>query len=134
MTLRAIALAVFVASATCGCVMKPVDEQELIGRYQASLPDGGTESLELRKGGECAQVIHLRNGATYQADGSWKLWFHRNRPRLLFKGLRRSVTATHEINPEIAKPPFAAIGTSVWRDFSGNIIINLTEDTYYRKK
>ena len=114
-----------------GCTFKRVSEQELVGKYQVDLPDGGIESLELLRGGECTQVIHLKNGPIYEAHGTWE--YDENRRHVLFRGLRAALTGTHELNPVIANILPGVIGTDVFRTVTGNPIIYLTEDTYYRK-
>ena len=127
------AVSVIAACVLSGCMFRVISEADLIGKYTASLPDGGVEELELLKGGRCIQVIRLRNGSVYEAHGNWELWRYRSRPRLTFKGLRSSMTATHEINPDIATARLGVIDTDVSRSFTGIPIINLTEDSYYRK-
>jgi hypothetical protein len=56
-------VAVVIGSLLGGCMFKQIREQDIIGKYQADLPDGGTVSLELLPQGECIQIIRLKNGA-----------------------------------------------------------------------
>jgi hypothetical protein len=114
-----------------GCMFKHVSDEELIGKYSADLPDGGTESLELVRGGECIQIIRSKSGPVYEAHGTWK--YNAGDRHILFRGIRDSVTETHEINPKIAEIPPGGVSTDLFRTWTGTPVIYLTEDSYYRK-
>lgn len=115
-----------------GCVLGGVTEPELIGKYHADLPEGGSESLQLMPGGKCAQIIRLESGAIYEAQGSWK--YDADRSRLFLTGIRQSVSRG-QINPQIAQTPSSVtIGTRVSRTATGTVIFYLTEDIYYHKQ
>jgi hypothetical protein len=135
--LRAPSSYLFVALvATCllaGCFSKAIHESDFIGRYEATLPGSGTETLELVEGGKCKQVVRLCNGTVYEAVGTWELWSHHGSPHLLFKGIRATVTGFKELNPNITDAPVGGVGKSVTPSWTGKPMINFTEDTYYRK-
>jgi hypothetical protein len=129
-------IALLVVVATCllaGCFFRAIQEADVVGEYQASLPDGGTETLELVEAGKCTQVIRLKTGEVYEAVGTWKLSPQRGRPYLIFKGIRSTLTGFEKINPKIAEPPYAVVGKDVTPSWTGKPMINFTEGTYYRK-
>jgi hypothetical protein len=126
------ALAYVTVSLSPGCVYKRVPTSELPGEYRVSLPDGGSETLRLLPSGECSQVIQLKNGQVYSANGIWE--YDEARRRILFRGLRETMTATHELNPNIASIPPGVWGTDVLRSVFGNPLIYFNEGRYYSKR
>ena len=127
----AVLLLMLTAALFGGCTFRRVSEQELLGKYQVDLPDGGIESLELLSGGDCIQIIRLKGGTIYEARGTWE--YNETKRHLLFRGLRGALASSHEINPGVANILPGVVGTDVFRTATGNPIIYLSEDLYYRK-
>lgn len=131
-TLIAIVAVALVLPVT-GCMFQSVREQDLIGKYRAELPGGGTEQLELLPKGECTQEIRLPNGTTYSARGTWK--YLPDSKYLQVRGIRAALTPTSELNPKLADlPSDEVLATPISRSLSGNITIMLHEGLAYRKQ
>ncbi len=127
-----IIIAVTAALALAGCMFQKINEQDMLGKYRAELPGGGTDTLELLAQGECRQEIHLANGNSYNANGTWK-YFDDTR-YLQIRGIRESLTPEREINPNLAAPPAEQLlATPASRGLLGDIVIMLHEGIDYRR-
>ena len=127
------------------CSLQQMTEKDVTGDYEARLPDGGTEVLQLRPDGTCRQIIRLQNGKQYDAVGTWRL---RREAELFpdghrvetggytldFKYIRETLTATGEIDPGITQPSLNIISTPVSRSLTGRIKIMLGENVDYYKR
>jgi len=130
-TLSAV-IAVAVALAVSGCMFQKVSERDLLGKYQADLPGGGTEILELLLKGECAQEIRLPSGTSYKARGTWK--YLADSKYLQVRGIRAALTPTRELNPKLGDAPSdEVLATPISRSVSGGLRIMLHEGVDYRK-
>jgi hypothetical protein len=114
-------------AAVCGsCIYKPVPESELLGDWRAELPDGGFETLKMLPAGRCMQQVHLRDGKTYSAEGSWE-YLPPNNHHLYLRGLRDSLGSGDDASPKL-------FGLDVYRTLFGAPRIYLSESTYYCKQ
>jgi hypothetical protein len=124
-----------------GCMLRPVSEKELIGTYEAvlpdgtfgpkrGLPDGGSETLEIKPDGTCVQNIALKDGRRFLARGTWE---YNASGTVTLSGLHLTVK-DNVINPEIEKTTGFVQGPSVGRDLFGSLIIGSTEGMHYEKK
>jgi hypothetical protein len=115
-----------------GCMLREIDEKDLIGEYRAELPKGAIENLKLMDGGQCHQTIIISGSERFETDARWE--FDKKAKRIFFTGTRRALTPTQLLNPELASPPSKIVlGTDVLRTATGSIKIFLGEGTYYRK-
>lgn len=125
--------------ALTGPVLKPITREELIGKYEAQLPDGGKETLDLLPDGVCKQQIILRNGVNYYAVGQWnhdKVQFQNTwDDYLTLKKIRISLSIFgNTINPHISEEPTDENKCPlVARTLMGNIRIGSEKGIYYRK-
>ena len=125
-------IAVTVALVVSGCMFQKVSEQDLIGKYRADLPSGGTEILELLPKGDCAQEIRLPDGTSYEARGTWK--YLPDSKYLQVRGIREALTPTRELNPKLSDAPRdEVVATPISRSVSGRLTIMLHEGVDYRK-
>ena len=125
-------IAVAVALAVSGCMFEKVSEKDLIGKYRADLPGGGTEILELLSKGECAQEIRLPDSTNYKARGTWK--YLPDSKYLQVRGIRAALTPTRELNPKLAEAPSdEVLATPISRSVTGSLTIMLHEGVDYRK-
>ena len=124
---------VILALMLVGCMFQKINEQDLFGSYRADLPGGGMESLELLPEGNCKQEIHLPDGKTYDAQGTWK--FCPETKYLQVRGIRQSLTPEGQINPDVgAAPGKEVFATPVYRSLSGGMEIMLHEGIDYRRQ
>lgn len=129
---RTLIIALATALLVTGCMFKKVTEQDLIGKYRAELPGGGSEVLELLSEGACAQEIRLPDGTSYKARGTWK--YLPDSKYLQVRGIRAALTPTHELNPKLADAPSEEVlATPISRSGTGNLTIMLHEGVDYRK-
>jgi hypothetical protein len=126
--------------ALTGAMMKPIAAGDLIGKYEAQLPDGGKEILNLLRNGICKQDILLKNGRTFESIGHWKydVFHYKNDSNdvLILKDVRNSLSEFGDkINPEIEKIDKDSSTFPIKRTLFGDIKIGLYEDQdiYYRK-
>jgi len=125
-------IALALALVVSGCMFHKVHERDLLGKYRANLPGGGTEILELLTQGECVQEIRLPDGTTYTARGTWK--YLADSKYLQLRGTRKALTPTRELNPKLADAPSAdVLATPVSRSLSGDVTIMLHEGIDYEK-
>ena len=116
-----------------GCMFKHVSEQDLLGKYQADLPDGTVEILELLPKGVCVQEIRLKDGASYKAEGDWK--YDVERGRIFLRGIRQALTPPGVPNPDIAQPPDEVpLATPVSRTLMGAVTIMMHVGIDYQKQ
>ncbi len=117
---------------TSGCMFKSVSEQDLIGKYQADLPDGGTETLELLAGGDCIQEIRLHSGVFHSARGKWR--YEPSVACIYLDGTRQSLTPERKTNPDMARIDAITGAPSVSRTIFGTVTIGSSESIYYKKQ
>jgi hypothetical protein len=127
----------FIAAASVlfasGCVFQKTDEQDLLGKYRADLPDGAVEFLELLSKGACVQEIRLKSGASYSARGRWR--YDPKLKCLYLEGTRIALTPTRKINADIGQIlPGNTGALSVSRSALGSVTITLHEGIDYRKQ
>lgn len=121
-----------------GPMSKAVTAQEMIGKYEAQLPDGGKEIIELMPEGICRQSIFLKNDQKLQVVGKWK---YRHGAlagnQLVLTDIRYSLSEFGDkINPEIQQvEKNTATLLPIKRALMGQIKIELDSDQgiYYRK-
>ena len=127
---------VAIASFSCifnGCVLRRVHEEDLVGKYQADLPDGTVEWLNLLPEGECFQQIRLIDGSIYKARGRWR--YFESTKYLQLQGTRVALTATRARNPNIAQiSPGITGALPVSRTLLGEVTIMLNVGIDYRKQ
>ena len=119
-----------------GCYFKG-KASDLVGIYQAELPDRGLEQLELLSDGRCLQKIQLANGETYMAQGTWKWNYSPDRNRgssyIIFSKIRSPLYAG-KIRKDLANEPGnGIIARPVYRGIFGSIKIMFREGHYYEK-
>lgn len=127
--------------AVAGPMSKPITTPELIGRYEAQLPEGGKEVLMLLPEGRCEQAIFFNNGQILKAIGKWQYDIVKTGTSsydyLSLEGVRDSLSEFgNHINPNIAQDPKKInSGLPIERTLFGHIRIDLYEDQgiYYRK-
>jgi len=128
-------VAIFAASIVVivsACMFEKINDRDLLGKYHAALPNGGTEDLELQPNGQCLQQIRLPDGTTYKAQGTWK--YLPDTEYLQVRGIRAVLTPARQINPKLADPPPDEVfATPVSRSLTGRLTIMLHEGLNYRK-
>jgi len=127
-----IIIVITVALALPSCIFQRINRQDVIGKYRADLPEGGTETLELFPDGKCEQEIHFPYGTTYKVLGTWR--FSSETKYLQIQGIRQSLTREGKLNPNLATAPNEEVlATPVSRSLSGDMAIMLYEGIDYRK-
>ena len=118
--------------AVSGCYFKG-KASDLVGTYQAKLPDGGYEQLELLPDGRCLQKIQLASGETYLAQGTWQWKPYRSDDHYIYFKKIRSPLFAGKLREDLANEPKGIIGTPVMRGIFGGIKIMFREGHYYEK-
>ena len=114
-------------------MLRPIHDQDLVGSYQANLPDGAVELLELKPNGECVQEIRLNDGTAYRVRGQW--WYNEGLRFLSLKGTRVALTPTLKLNPNVSQIPAGITGAlPVSRTLKGDVIIGLIIGVDYRRQ
>jgi hypothetical protein len=125
-------LLIFATLMTLGsCILRPITEKELIGKYQGTLPDGGMEILELKPDGVCDQSVALEDGRKFSTSGTWI--YDKPQKNVVLKDIYITVDFMGKIDPDLGNLKGAVRIEPVKKSLSGKIIIGADEGETYEK-
>jgi hypothetical protein len=117
---------------TAGCSFLSPTEIDLIGTFESSLPENGTEVIEIKSGGICHQVISFKNGKKISTDGTWKYEVqHKN---INLKGLYITLDFMGNIVPDMPPTTDTLRILAVKYDVFGNVLIGYDEGEQFQKR
>ncbi len=130
-----------IATGMSGCMFWPVNKKDVIGTYRSvlqdgtpSLPDGGSEMLELKADGTCIQKIALKDGRTFFAQGTWRYSEPPSLKGYIILEGTRIVVNDESISANIGKVIAGPRMLPVTRNLIGRMTIGSSETSHYEKK